>query len=43
MVILGFIDFWRLENPDTLQFTGAKSKNRIDYFIVSIDFYDKFI
>ncbi|CAI5721075.1 unnamed protein product [Peronospora destructor] len=26
---LGLINFWRLENPDTLEFTGSKSKNRI--------------
>ncbi|CAI5713329.1 unnamed protein product [Peronospora destructor] len=37
------IDFWRLENPDKLKFTGPKSKNRIDYCLASIDFYDKFI
>lgn len=43
MISLGLIDFWRLENPDVLEFTGPASKNRIDYCLASIDFYDKFI
>uniref|UniRef100_A0AAV1VEX9 Reverse transcriptase domain-containing protein n=1 Tax=Peronospora matthiolae TaxID=2874970 RepID=A0AAV1VEX9_9STRA len=43
MISLGLIDFWRLENPEMLEFTGPKSKNRIDYCLASIDFYDKFI
>ncbi|KAF4027975.1 Reverse transcriptase (RNA-dependent DNA polymerase) [Phytophthora infestans] len=43
MIHLGLIDFWRLENPSTQEFTGPQSKNRIDYCLASVDFYDKFI
>uniref|UniRef100_A0AAV1V1K5 Uncharacterized protein n=1 Tax=Peronospora matthiolae TaxID=2874970 RepID=A0AAV1V1K5_9STRA len=43
MISLGLIDFWRLENPDLREFTGPKSKNRIDYCLAIIEFYDKFL
>ncbi|CAI5746332.1 unnamed protein product [Peronospora destructor] len=42
MISLGLIDFWRLKHPDVREFTGPKSKNRIDYYLTSIDFYDTF-
>ena len=43
MIILGLIDFRRLENLNLHEFTISKSKNRIDYCLASIDFYDKFV
>ncbi|TDH72018.1 uncharacterized protein CCR75_000126 [Bremia lactucae] len=43
MITMGLIDFWRLEHPDTKEFTGPKLKNRIDYCLASVTFYDKFI
>ena len=42
MICLEVVDFWRLETPDTLEFTGPKPKNRNDYCLARIDFYDEF-
>lgn len=43
MISLGLLDFWRLENPCKREFTGPKAKNRIDYCLATVDFYDKYI
>ncbi|CAI5717562.1 unnamed protein product [Peronospora effusa] len=43
MISLGLIDFWRVENPDVRCFTSPASKNRIDYCLASVNFYDTYI
>ncbi|GMF42040.1 unnamed protein product [Phytophthora fragariaefolia] len=39
-ISLGLLDFWRLENPGVREFTGPQARNRIDYCLASVDFYD---